>query len=56
MFGLEVWERIVQIGHHLNYVLCLVEVLQYIVLQGILELVESDTLVKYFSNKSEDGI
>ena len=56
MLGLEVWERIVQIGVHSKYALCLVETLQDIVLQDILELVESNTLVQYFGNKSEDDI
>ena len=56
MFGLEVWEWIVQIGHHLNYVLCLVGMLQDIVLYDVLELFESDILVQSLCNKPEDDI
>ena len=40
----------------LNAVLCLVKILQDIVLQNVLELFESDTLVQSFCNKSEDSI
>ena len=56
MLALEFRNWIVQIGYYFNYVLCLSEFLQDIILQDILELVKCEPLVQSFGNKFEDSV